>query len=405
MNFHTRPNVTPHADEALEDLAESLEISEHRYQQAEGRYQSLGEWLNRPESTIRQYAPQVHVQGSFGLGTVTPPLTESDEYDIDAVCEFRLLTKRETTQKKLKQLLEVEMRAYARAHSMSKPLEEHRRCWRQRYADEAQFHIDVTPSVLNGTELASMLKARALDTSLANTGISITDIEHPFYEIICNDWQRSNPRGFLKWFLRRMAAPYERRKNKLPGNGIYAGTEEIPDYRIRTPLQQSIMILKRHRDIMFIDRNDDKPISIILTTLAAHSYQGEERISDALFAILSKMDSFIKQAPDGTFIIENPSDPLENFADKWKTHPERALAFRQWLTQVREDFATIAALSNKELIAGYLAKGLGKGIADKVRARSAKRLSAPNIMTRGLIEDAAAARQAPANLKGDRRNA
>lgn len=77
---------------------------------------------------------------------------------------------------------------------------------------------------------------------------------------------------------------------------------------------------------MFIGRNDDKPISIILTTFAAHSYQGEERISDALFAILSKMDSFIKQAADGTFIIENPSDPLENFADKWKKHPERALA-------------------------------------------------------------------------------
>jgi hypothetical protein len=404
MNFHARPTVTPQADEALEDLAESLEISEHRYEQAEARYKSLGEWLNRPGSTIRQYAPQVHVQGSFGLGTVTPPLTDSDEYDIDAVCEFRLLTKAQVTQKKLKQLLEVEMRAYARGHSMNKPLEEHRRCWRQRYADEAQFHIDVTPSVLNGAELAAMLRARSLDTSLASTGISITDNEHDFYEIISNDWQRSNPRGFLKWFLLRMAAAYERRKTKLTRKGVYAGTEDVPDYRIRTPLQQSIMILKRHRDIMFIGRNDDKPISIILTTLAAHSYQGEERISDALFAILSKMDSFIKQA-DGTFIIENPSDPLENFADKWKKHPERASAFREWLQKARQDFATIAALSNKDLIADYLANGVGKGIADKVRERSAKRLSAPSILTQGLIADAAATRQAPPSLQGDRRNA
>ena len=405
MNFHARPTVTSQADEALEDLAESLEISEHRYQQAEKRYKSLGEWLNRPESTIRQYAPQVHVQGSFGLGTVTPPLTETDEYDIDAVCEFRLLTKDQVTQQRLKQMLEVEMRDYARRHNMNNPLEEHRRCWRQRYADEAQFHIDVTPSVLNGAELVAMLAARRLDTSLASTGISITDNEHPYYHFINKDWQRSNPRGFLKWFLLRMAAAYQRRKSKLTRDGVYAGTEEVPDYRIRTPLQKAIMILKQHRDIMFIGRNDEKPISIIITTLAAHSYEGEERISDALFSILLKMDRFIEQAADGTFVIKNPSDPLENFADKWKKHPERAIAFREWLQRARQDFATIAALSNKDMIADYLASGVGTRIANKVKERAARRISAPNILTQGLVANAAAARQAPASLQGDRRNA
>ena len=92
------------------------------------------------------------MQGSFGLGTVTPPLNESDEYDIDAVCEFRRLTKLEKTQAELKRLLEVEMRSYARRQNMKKPLEEHRRCWRQPYADGAQFHIDVTPGIPSGGE-------------------------------------------------------------------------------------------------------------------------------------------------------------------------------------------------------------------------------------------------------------
>lgn len=178
MNVHMRPTVTKEAEEMLEDLAESLEISDHRYEQAEKRYKSLGEWLNRPESTIRQYDPQVHVQGSFGLGTVTPPLTDSDEYDVDAMCEFRTLTKRDKTQAQLKALLEVEMRLYARKHNMNKPLEEHRRCWRQPYADEAQFHIDVTPAVLNEAELTAMLKTRGLDTSLAHTAVSISLSAH-----------------------------------------------------------------------------------------------------------------------------------------------------------------------------------------------------------------------------------
>lgn len=405
MNVHTRPTVTPEAEEMLEDLAESLEISEHRYEQAEKRYKSLGEWLNRPESTIRQYDPHVHVQGSFGLGTVTPPLTDDDEYDVDAVCEFRRLTKAERTQAQLKKMLEVEMRAYAYAHRMNKPLEEHRRCWRQPYADGAQFHIDVTPAVLSGAELTEALKARSLDISLAQTAISITDNKHPHYYIISADWQRSNPRGYLKWFLSRMIAVYEKRKKILLQKGVRAGTEPIPDYRIRTPLQQSVMILKRHRDIMFVGRNDDKPISIILTTLAAHSYDGAEKISDALFAILSKMDRFIEYRADGTRVISNPSDPLENFADKWKEHPERALAFDEWLQKARSDFATIAGLSNKQLIADYLAKGVGGSIADRVRERSARRMSAPPILTQGLVASEAAARQAPPRIQGDRRNA
>ncbi|MEH2469150.1 hypothetical protein V1281_001596 [Nitrobacteraceae bacterium AZCC 2161] len=405
MNFHTRPIVSPEAEEMLEDLAESLEISESRYEQAEKRYKSLGEWLNRPESTIRQYDPQVHVQGSFGLGTVTPPLTDNDEYDVDAVCEFRRLTKAEKTQAQLKEMLEVEMRAYARDRGMVKPLEEHRRCWRQSYADGAQFHIDVTPAVLSGGELTAMLKMRLMDTSLASTGISIADNKHPRYRVITQDWQRSNPRGYLKWFLTRMGAVYEKRKGKLIQKGIRAGTEPIPDYRVRTPLQQCIMILKRHRDIMFIDHCDDKPISIILTTLSAHSYEGQEKLSDALFAILSKMDSFIERRADGSYVIANPSDPLENFADKWKEHPERALAFETWFARARSDFARIAVLSNKQLIADYLETGVGRNIADRVRERAAKRLSAPNLLTQGLVSSAAAARQAPPRIEGDRRNA
>lgn len=405
MNIHMRPTVSKEAEEMLEDLADSLEISDHRYEQAESRYKSLGEWLNRPESTIRQYGPQVHVQGSFGLGTVTPPLMDTDEYDVDAVCEFTRLTKLDKTQAQLKAVLEVEMRLYARRHSMNKPLEEHRRCWRQPYADEAQFHIDVTPAVPNGMELTAALKARGLDTSLASTAVSITDIRHPHYHVPSTDWQRSNPRGYLKWFLNRMAAVYEKRKLRLAQKGVRAGTEPMPDYRIRTPLQQAIMILKRHRDIMFAGNRDGMPISVILTTLAAHSYEGEEKISDALFAILSKMDQFIVRNADGSFVICNPSDPLENFADKWKEHPERAQAFAMWLQRARSDFNLVATLSNKELITEHLAKNVGKGIADKVRERSARRVSAPNLLTAGLVASEAEARRAPPRLEGDRRNA
>jgi hypothetical protein len=247
----------------------------------------------------------VHVQGSFGLGTVIPPISDEEHYDVDAVCEFRKLNKSQTTQQNVKNLLGDEMKLYAKRQNMNKPPEEHHRCWRLEYADGAQFHMDVTPGLLNAAEQRALLLSRGLDARFADTAIAITDIDHHAYRILSVDWPRSNPRGYLKWFLGRMEVIFEQRKRELIRKGVRADTEPIPVYAVRTPLQSAVMILKRHRDIMFVQRSDERPISIILTTLAAHAYNGETKISDALFAILNGMDRFIGKATDGSYVVPN----------------------------------------------------------------------------------------------------
>jgi hypothetical protein len=95
----------------LEALLAELEIPEHRYEQADRSFKSFGEWLHRPQSTVRQYDPQVYCQGSFRLGTVIRPMTEEEEYDVDSVCEFRLLNKRHMSPYDLKQMLGYEVKA------------------------------------------------------------------------------------------------------------------------------------------------------------------------------------------------------------------------------------------------------------------------------------------------------
>ena len=55
---NTRP-----VDQLLEDLVEELQVPPGRYEQAERSYKSLGEWLHRPESTVRDDSPDVYVQG------------------------------------------------------------------------------------------------------------------------------------------------------------------------------------------------------------------------------------------------------------------------------------------------------------------------------------------------------
>ena len=81
-------------------------------------------------------------QGSFRLGTAIKPLNESEDYDVDSVCEFKSLGKTKLSQEQVKAKLGVEVKAYAKAQGMTNPVDEGRRCWKLQYADGAQFHLD-----------------------------------------------------------------------------------------------------------------------------------------------------------------------------------------------------------------------------------------------------------------------
>ena len=157
MNMHSR-NITQEGDEALEALAEALAISDHRYEQADTSYASLGEWLGPSrKSTVRIYDPKIYVQGSFRLGTAIRPRTEHEQYDVNSVCEFQLLAKGEVAQADLKEMLRVEIEAYRRAKEIKKPLREGQRCWVLEYADGAEFHMDIVPALPNRAAVRRIL--------------------------------------------------------------------------------------------------------------------------------------------------------------------------------------------------------------------------------------------------------
>lgn len=361
--------VTKSAQDYLEALAAELDISEARYEQAYNRYHSLGEWLNRDISSIKQFNPTIYVQGSFALGTVIKPYTDEEEYDVDVVCELEKLSRSQFSQQQLKNQLGAEIEAYRKANNIQKRLEERRRCWALNYADGAQFHMDIVPALPSGAGVQQLLEQAGLNTNQAKTAISITDNEVWNYSFVSDDWPRSNPKGYFQWFRSRMGALFERRKAEL-GSKANASVESIPDYRIKTPLQTAIMILKRHRDIMFAkDQTNSCPISIIITTLAGHSYQGEEQLASALLVILSRMDSFVLQI-GGKFMIPNPSDPSENFADKWEQFPERRDAFYRWLANARRDFNAIAEEYSRKAIAETLSPHIGRELAKRAESRS-----------------------------------
>lgn len=252
--------------------------------------------------------------------------------------------------------------------------------------------MDVVPALPNGRDVQLLLESRGLDESRAGTVIAITDNERLDYTQITQDWPRSNPKGYVSWFKERMRVQLELRKRAL-AEAVKASVEEIPDYKVRTPLQSSIMILKRHRDIMYVkDEINCCPISIIITTLAAHAYQGEAEIADALLSILTGMEDHIRRNAHGRAVIANPSDPLENFADKWAEFPEREDAFYRWLNQARRDFAEAAGLADRHAIAATLSEHIGEEMAKRASDRAATK---PSGMLRAATSAAAGAASAP----------
>lgn len=357
--------VPPHVEQALEDLAEALQVPESRYREAEARYKSVGKWLGRPESVLTNVNPAVYVQGSFRLGTVIRPVSDAEDYDIDIVCELGV-SKSRYTQAELKNFLGIEMRSYANANSMDPP-EEGRRCWTLNYSEGAQFHLDALPSIPDGARQRLLLEQASLAAHYADHAIAITDKDHRLYRVKTDDWPHSNPKGYADWFRSRVQTIFEARRRGMAIEAR-ANVEDIPEWRVRTPLQSAIQILKRHRDIMFQGKRwDDRPISIVITTLAAHAYNQEPTIAGALYSILNGMDDHIDDR-DGVSWIANPTDGAENFADRWVPHPARKKAFYAWLEEARADFSTAAQLTSRDTILEQLKPRFGDRIVEVAKA-------------------------------------
>jgi len=347
-------------DDFIIKIIENLDVPRARYVAAERSYRSVAQWLARPASIIRELNPHVYVQGSFSLGTAIRPLAGDDHYDIDAVCQIEW-NKNSHSQKDLKEAIGQEILGYAASKGMEEP-ESARRCWTLNYADEAQFHMDVLPAVPDSHRHSALIEAAGYDVKnfgpYIESAISITDEQHPYYSLPYFDWLGSNPLGYKKWFNEQMQELLDERRQAIAMNERVQ-VDKVPHYRVKTPLQLSIQLLKRHRDVMYADDEENlKPISIIITTLSANAYNQERDFISAFRNIINTMDQFIENR-GGVYWIQNPVDPRENFADKWAEHPERRLAFNEWLNNVKQDSEATFAMTSAEEIVQHLSPLLG----------------------------------------------
>ena len=338
----------------LEQLIGTIEIRPSDYQRAAKRYEDVSAWFHRREAETAPFSPRVYPQGSFRLGTVIRPVDAKGEYDLDLGCRLENgITKQSHSQRDLKLLVGRDLEAYRTARGIQSKLEPMHRCWRLKYSDEVTFHMDTVPSipesVLGRIQIQAAITIAGEDAifagEVANLTGAITDDRHPHYSVIADNWRVSNSEGYARWFERRMKLAGSLLKERAARANV-AQIESLPAYEWKSPLQACVQVLKRHRDVMFSPSPDSKPISIIITTLAARAYQGEANILDTLSGVLSRMGGLVNSRGPK---VPNPVNPAEDFADKWAdakyAHLRLEQNFWRWLEKARNDFQALTAQS------------------------------------------------------------
>lgn len=330
----------------FDSLSDEISITKTMLDRAERSYNALGDYIKGYND---EWDVVVYPQGSFELGTVIKPLTEEEQYDVDLVV---LIKKPEFDAEKLRKCVREMLENYGRYHGK---IEDKKPCIRIQYADSAQFHMDI---------------ASAQETQKNDNSIEISrwdGVNEYYYDV-------SNPKGYIEWFKKTME--FDAIRKRAYEIASKTEVEELKLSRIRTPLQKAIQILKRHRDIYFSgkENSDDRPSSIIITTLCGRIYEDNrgafdiKNVYSTIVTLLRNFDQYITKNEDGEYYLENPSNAEENFLRKWKDNINLVVAFYEWLKQARQDIIVNPEAFIEEKpseLRSVLSESLGMDVVEK----------------------------------------
>lgn len=327
---------------ALSVLAKRVGITQAQSETCATHFRGITEFLNNSE--LQRFKPKLRIQGSNRLGTAIRSIRNDEGFDVDIVCELQLIPANWTP----KMVKEAIGKIFLESKLYGELIEEKqggKRCWTIQFKDG--IHADVLPAVVND-EYYKIAGEEYFD-SYEEFGIRITDktiLPDYYQETDRSKWLLSNPIGFAEWFFAQ--ARYHEAKHKSNMRMMRASIEPFPKWS-NNPLvlQDIIKLLKRHRDVMFKDR-DKKPISMIITVLAAKAY-----IQAPVGNLLNTLDfvaNHLVQVMDYDYTtfrrkVLNPVNGEEDFTDRWQKDRQRETNFYEWVDKLKEDIANLKVQS------------------------------------------------------------
>lgn len=350
-------------------MIEKLDITPTMYKNAIEKYKNLGTYL-----IDNGIDAEIYAQGSFALGTVIRPYRNNTEmkYDFDFICSV----KEDVTKCSPKDIkMKIGDTLKQSAVYLKILHDEYDRCWTLEYAEigDVGFNMDIVPAVPNAiSDTIRNEFSKEQDTAIAITH-RVSENQYK--------WIKGNPKAYKEWFfdINKPFLEYERatRRQALfeSNRSVFSSIEEVTEDYERSSLQKVIQILKRHRDVYFSKtrKENDKPITAIITTLAAQISASASKDLDVFqlleyvvnefnvyseWQLLTEMAfsqkyvgrNFVRKV-NGKWQILNPVNNEDNLADAWNEGVNsKAKCFFEWIKAVQQDFIYSFSKKDEEFI-------------------------------------------------------
>ena len=319
-------------EDILARIAEKLQLDNTRKARMESAYAALSQIIHEDQGFFKDLQIDIYAQGSVPIGTTVKPF-RGDEFDLDIVIHIKSPYHLHTPA----QIYDALLKKLENDGRYSHMVEKKRRCVRLNY--EGDFHMDILPGCI----------------------IIITDeynLKVPDRELL--EWTNTNPKGYIEWFLN-----ISNQVNEPVLEGYYknlmqlrAEIQDLPEdnFYKKKPLQRGVQLIKRYRDIYFEKIPDFATSSIILTTLAAQFYKGENGIFNTINNILASIlsETANKRNIGQRLKVLNPVNSQEDFSEKWDSEPELYKHFIAFVTDLytkwqdlKNDFRLSASIYEK----------------------------------------------------------
>ena len=291
-------------EEFIVGMLGKLELPQTEREKAVRRYGDLAHHVAR-KLNVGDLDVHVVVQGSMRTQTTTA-MWGNTKFDLDIV--VKLTSPRFATLQASEQFFQEFGRALKGIPDAGEP-EPKNRCWRLRYPGES-FYFDVTPAI-------------PLSRDVTGTDLRVRDPK--------TIWSPSNPEEFGEWFCKIAEGRFPfQREQVTKFSEARTQVNPVPGGRVRIDdiLRRTVQLIKLHRDNYYRglpeERQEGKPISVILVTLAASIYRDLLAKESAQFSsaievaleVVERLPKYIDRS-GGRVRVMNPKMATENFADRW----------------------------------------------------------------------------------------
>ena len=354
-------NLSP-LDVMLAEIALRIQLSPTDHGKAVERYETVSDWIDRPDSPLHGRVELTYPQGSMAIGATIARSSERDEYDIDAMAQLGL--PRGTDPEVALSLLETSIRGErgSRYHGMAV---RRTRCVTIRYADG--MHLDVTPAVL-------LPELRERTSVIFHS--KPEDPREPKKSLYANPW------GFAEWFTARTPASadltfaeyFEQRSleevrlRMLAEAAAEPVPDQLPAYRKSRALI-ALQLIKRFRNLRYERRPGlRRPPSVLLSKYVADHANRTTTLAEELLHQASAVLGTFQAAQRGGRLVheENPTCRADLLTDRWPASLQDQDRFIAELRELAQELTRLIAGTpldeTRKILGGLFGERLGHDV-------------------------------------------